>query len=113
MTQHSSHRAPGGAVASRPATAAAAARVPTGRPRRRLGASRVPLWFLAPGIVLYAGIVLVPSVVGAAYSFTDSEIGAGGTFVGFGNYVDVFSDASTVGPLTQTLAMAAGVMIIQ
>ncbi len=80
--------------------------------RRRLGA-RVPLWFLVPGLVIYGAIVLIPSILGAGYSFTNATIGAPGDFVGLANFRKLFSDSSTIGPLVQSLVMAAGVMVFQ
>jgi raffinose/stachyose/melibiose transport system permease protein len=112
MTQDSSRRLPRGLTAA-PADPPTTAQVPSRTKRRHSRRSRVPLWFFLPGLLIYAAVVLGPSVVGAAYSFTDSEVGTGGQFVGLDNYVNVFSDASTVAPLVQTLIMAAGVMVIQ
>jgi raffinose/stachyose/melibiose transport system permease protein len=85
-------------------------------PRRRRGGSRrrvVPLWFLAPAMVLYLGIVLVPSIFGISLSFTDSTFGAIGEFIGFDNYVRAFNDPATVGPLIQTLILAFSITVIQ
>lgn len=81
--------------------------------RRRRRRQRVPLWFILPGLVIYTAIVLVPSIIGASYSFTDATSGFGGEFIGLQNFVDIFSDAATLGPVWQTLIMAAGVMALQ
>lgn len=81
--------------------------------KRRRTRSRVPLWFLLPGLLIYGGIVLVPSIIGASYSFTDASSGFGGNFIGFQNFIAIFSDTATLGPLWQTLVMAFGVMVLQ
>ncbi|MET7335363.1 sugar ABC transporter permease [Nonomuraea sp. NPDC005650] len=80
------------------------------RRNRRRGA---PLWFLVPGIVLYAVIVLAPSTFGAGLSFTDATIGTGGGFVGLDNYLRIFGDDATVAPLAHTLIMAIAITVLQ
>jgi raffinose/stachyose/melibiose transport system permease protein len=74
---------------------------------------RIPLWFLAPALLIYGAIVLVPSTIGASYAFTDATSGFGGNFVGLQNFVEIFTDPSSLGPLWQTLVMAVGVMVLQ
>jgi raffinose/stachyose/melibiose transport system permease protein len=74
---------------------------------------RIPLWFLAPALLIYGAIVLVPSTIGASYAFTDATSGFGGNFIGLQNFVEIFTDPSSLGPLWQTLVMAVGVMVLQ
>ncbi|MET2011210.1 sugar ABC transporter permease [Microbacterium chocolatum] len=81
--------------------------------RRRGRRAAAPLWFLFPALAIFGAIVLVPSVIGASYSFTDATSGFGGAFIGLENYQEIFSDPSTLGPLWQTLVMAFGVMVLQ
>ncbi len=92
---------------------------PTARPAqrqrtaRRPGRRGAPLWFLVPGLIIYAAIVLGPSIAGARLSFTDAAVGTTGSFVGIDNYLDILSDTSTLAPLAQTLVMAVGITILQ
>ncbi|NMO56834.1 sugar ABC transporter permease [Actinoplanes sp. TBRC 11911] len=83
----------------------------TGKTRRRRAV--VPLWFLLPGIVIYGAVVLLPSVIGSGYALTDATTGDAGTFIGLANFRTIFSSTDTVGPLIQTLVMAAAVMVLQ
>jgi raffinose/stachyose/melibiose transport system permease protein len=71
------------------------------------------MWFLLPGLVLFAGIVLLPSLAGASLSFTDSTLGKIGDFIGIDNFVKAFQDPKTLAPLVQTLTMAAGITVVQ
>ncbi len=75
--------------------------------------STAPLWFLVPGLVIYAGIVLVPSIMGASLSFTDATVGTDGAFVGLDNYLAIFRDDATTAPLVQTLIMAVAITVLQ
>lgn len=81
--------------------------------RRRRARRTAPLWFLIPGMVLYAGIVLVPSALGTSLSFTNSTDGLGGDFVAFDNFARMFEDDRTLAPLVQTVVMAIGITILQ
>jgi raffinose/stachyose/melibiose transport system permease protein len=83
-------------------------------PRRRRGSRRgVPIWFILPALILFVGIVLIPSALGASLSFTDSTLGQVGNFVGLENYARAFRDPATAAPLVQTLIMAAAITVLQ
>ncbi|HEX3707087.1 MAG TPA: sugar ABC transporter permease [Mycobacteriales bacterium] len=74
------------------------------RRRGRGGAARAPgekkwlaLAFLAPALVLLAGIVVYPLVYSVIRSlFADSSAGGFGSFTGLSNYKDIFTDSSTL-----------------
>ena len=76
----------GNARASRPATA------PARRNRRGSRAERLaPLVFLAPAVLILAGLRLWPLVLGINFSFT-GDGALNGLVVGFANYVTLFGD---------------------
>ncbi|TFB73923.1 ABC transporter permease subunit [Cryobacterium flavum] len=70
---------------------------PSGSRRPRMGASRrrmflIALGFLAPALVLLAGLVLYPILYTVVRSFFSAD---GGAFVGWDNYVTMFTNDST------------------
>jgi len=81
------------------------------RARRR---SFVPLWFALPAIALYLWLVLWPSLQGVSLSFTDwNGMSPDKEFVGFKNFIDVFSLPDGVGAVGRTLIIAGSLLVIQ
>ncbi|HEU5028212.1 MAG TPA: sugar ABC transporter permease [Spirillospora sp.] len=105
-------------AAPRPGTAAAVERrTATGsRPRRpsRRRRARAPVWFVLPALALYAFVVLVPSVKGAGYAFTDWDgLNPAKHLVGLGNFRQMWSDPAARGALRQTLIIAVAITVLQ
>jgi len=72
------------------------------------------LLFALPALAFYTFVVLVPSVRGAVYSFTDwSGQGSDFDFVGLQQYIRVFADPASFGALWHTVALAIGITIAQ
>lgn len=89
-----------------------------GRPapprRRRMAASRAPIWFVVPAFLLYALIVLWPNLQGLSYSLTDWD-GFGGVknFVGLENFGRVLHDANSIQAIVNTVILTIVVTIGQ
>lgn len=85
------------------------------RARRRRGGPPVPPWtFVLPALLVYAAIVLYPSVAGAVYAFTDWKgIGGEKAFVGFDNFSDLLSDDRAIGSLRNTLLLTLAIVVVQ
>jgi len=81
------------------------------RRRRAPSVGRSLWWFVVPAGVVYAYVVLVPSVQGVWYSFTNWSFGVSSPkFVGFGNFAAIFQgDAGTAA--LRTLFIAIAVMV--
>ena len=58
------------------------------------GTDRYPLHFVLPALVLYTLLVVLPSVLGIGYSFTDfrASVNEPANFVGLQNYRELLSD---------------------
>jgi raffinose/stachyose/melibiose transport system permease protein len=86
-----------------------------GRPRFRRSRNRVPFWFAAAGLAVYAVIVIYPDIAGAVTAFTDwsgvSSRPLG--FVGVDNFVRLTKEPGAVGALINTLVIAASVTVVQ
>lgn len=81
-------------------------------PRRRPRADRVYLWFLLPTLVLFTLSITMPAVMGIFYSFTDS-VGFGEfNFVGFNNYLVMFSDPAILSSYGFTIGVALCTVIL-
>jgi raffinose/stachyose/melibiose transport system permease protein len=80
--------------------------------RRRPG--RGIWWFLLPALVPYLFVVVVPSIQGAGYAFTDWDgLNPDWSFTGFENFERMFADTQAMRALFNTLALAVGVTIIE
>jgi raffinose/stachyose/melibiose transport system permease protein len=85
----------------------------TPRRRSRLRAA-APWYFLIPALAFYTFVVLVPSLRGVGYSFTDWDgIAPVFQFIGGKNYAAIFSDRAAAASLLNTLLYAAAVTVIQ
>ncbi|GAA4624451.1 sugar ABC transporter permease [Actinoallomurus vinaceus] len=92
---------------ARPATAR-----PPARGRRR-GFLTPPWWFVAPALLVYAFVVLYPSISGVLYAFTNwSGIGAK-SFNGLENFKTLFHDERAVGALKNTLLLTVAIVVVQ
>ncbi|SDL13889.1 raffinose/stachyose/melibiose transport system permease protein [Tessaracoccus oleiagri] len=75
---------------------------------------RAPWWFVVPAAAMYLFVVVVPSLRGAVYSFTDwNGMSAEWDFVGIANFVEVVTDRRALAALRNTVVLAAVVTIVQ
>src|SRR5262245_56238 len=82
------------------------------RPRRRRPAP--PWWFALPAMLLFAFVVLVPSARGVYYAFTDWDgLDPAYSFIGVGNFVEMFGDPAAVQAVWHTLVIAVAITVIQ
>jgi raffinose/stachyose/melibiose transport system permease protein len=79
--------------------------------RRRTGP---PWWFALPAMLLFAFVVLVPSVRGVYYAFTDWD-GLDPSFavIGLRNFATMIGDADAMQAVGHTLLIAVSITIIQ
>ncbi|MGL3150233.1 carbohydrate ABC transporter permease [Microbacterium sp. A82] len=92
-----------------------AAEVPAAR-RRFVGVaqSRTLLVLAIPALIFYAFAVLVPSVRGAVLAFTDWDgLSQNYDFIGFDNFVRIFTTQSSLEALKMTLIFAIAVTVLQ
>ncbi|MET0812829.1 MAG: sugar ABC transporter permease [Microbacterium sp.] len=87
---------------------------PRRRRRRRRASVHVPIWFVLPAAAAFLFVVVVPSVQGVFYSFTDWD---GFTddvqFVGLENFAQIFTDGRAGTPILNTLLLAFVVVVVQ
>jgi raffinose/stachyose/melibiose transport system permease protein len=88
---------------------------PTPSPaRRRHAHTGPPWWFVLPALLLFAFVVLVPSVRGVYYAFTDWDgLNADHSFVGLGNFSDMLRDADAKQAVWHTLLIAVSITVLQ
>src|SRR5256714_10043689 len=81
------------------------------RGRRRTGP---PWWFALPAMLLFAFVVLVPSVRGVYYAFTDWDgLDPHFSFVALANFVEMVGDHVALQAVWHTLLIAVSITIIQ
>jgi raffinose/stachyose/melibiose transport system permease protein len=95
-------RRPAGTATARPAARA-----------RRAGFLTPPWWFVAPALLVYAAIVLYPSVSGIVYAFTDWSGIGDKSFNGLANFQHLLSDDQARGALLHTLLLTVTIVIVQ
>lgn len=89
-----------------------------GSPRRRryagVGRAKSMLLFAVPALAIYAFAVVVPSVRGAYLAFTNWD-GLSQTydFIGFENFIRIFTSESSLDALKMTLVFALAITILQ
>lgn len=84
------------------------------RPTGHRRATTPPWWFAAPALVLFAFIVLVPSVRGVYYAFTDwNGLDPRFTFIGLGNFRQLGHDSQATEAIWHTLLIAVAITVIQ
>ncbi|MGI3785501.1 MAG: carbohydrate ABC transporter permease, partial [Janthinobacterium lividum] len=95
--------------------ATSSAETALGSARRGRGRRRPALWaFLVPAAVLYAFVVLWPSLQGAGLSFTDWDgLSADRNFVGLEQFRKVFADDKARAAVGRTLLIALTITIVQ
>ncbi|WP_406154901.1 sugar ABC transporter permease [Streptomyces sp. NBC_00882] len=82
--------------------------------KARRAHSTPPWWFALPALLLFAFVVLVPSVRGVYYAFTDWDgLDPQFSFVGLGNFADMFNDADAMQAVWHTLLIAVSITVIQ
>jgi raffinose/stachyose/melibiose transport system permease protein len=73
-----------------------------------------PWWFTAPALLLFAFVVLVPSVRGLWYAFTDWDgLDPHFSFIGLENFREVSRDPDARQAIQNTLLIAVAITIIQ
>ena len=81
----------------------------TRRPRTR---SFVPWWFALPAVVLFAALLIWPSVEGVVLAFQEwNGIAPERRFVGLDNLVGVFTDPDTYGAVARTILIALALLV--
>ena len=90
------------------------------RPSQRVAAAPTkrrtapPWWFALPALLLFAFVVLVPSIRGLYYAFTDWDgLDPEFSFIGLGNFADMISDPDAMNAIWHTLVIAVAITIIQ
>jgi raffinose/stachyose/melibiose transport system permease protein len=84
------------------------------RPRFGRRDPTTPPWvFVVPALVVYALVVLYPSISGVVYAFTDwSGIGSF-SFVGFDNFHTLVNDHRALQSITNTLLLTVAIVVVQ
>lgn len=73
-----------------------------------------PWWFALPAMLLFAFVVLVPSVRGVYYAFTDWDgLDPDFSFVGLDNFADMLGDPDAKQAIWHTLLIAVAITVIQ
>jgi raffinose/stachyose/melibiose transport system permease protein len=82
--------------------------------KRRWRGIAPPWWFVLPALALYAFVVLVPSVKGVWYAFSNWD-GLSPTYkmIGLGNFRTLLHDPDARGALEHTLLIAVSITILQ
>ena len=82
--------------------------------RRRVRSHLGPPWlFVLPALLVYAAVVLYPSVSGVVYAFTDWSGIGDWSFVGFDNFDTLFHDEQTLDALKNTLLLTVAIVVVQ
>ncbi|GAA3880604.1 sugar ABC transporter permease [Streptomyces lacrimifluminis] len=93
------------------------ARLPDAEPVPRVrGRARTdpPWWFALPAVLLFAFVVLVPSVRGVYYAFTDWDgLDPHFSFVGLDNFSELFRDPDATQAIRHTLLIAVSITVVQ
>ncbi|MHA6513253.1 carbohydrate ABC transporter permease [Tessaracoccus sp. Z1128] len=85
------------------------------RPKRRYrGYAHTVWWFVLPAALFYLFAVVVPSVRGGAFAFTDWDgVTPEQNLVGMENFVAMFSDPNAAVAIRNTMLIAVAVTVIQ
>jgi raffinose/stachyose/melibiose transport system permease protein len=90
---------------------------PSGVGRRRfvgVGQSRALLVLAIPALIFYGFAVVVPSIRGAVLAFTNWDgLSQNYDFIGFDNFVRIFTSQSSLDALKMTLIFALAVTVLQ
>ncbi|WP_105974275.1 carbohydrate ABC transporter permease [Streptomyces geranii] len=83
-------------------------------PRGRRERTTPPWWFALPAMLLFAFVVLVPSVRGVYYAFTDWDgLSPDFSFVGLDNFSEMFRDEDARQAVWHTLLIAVSITVVQ
>ncbi|MBP5865801.1 sugar ABC transporter permease [Streptomyces scabiei] len=83
-------------------------------PRRRRAPTTAPWWFALPAMLLFVFVVLVPSVRGVYYAFTDWDgLSPDFSFVGPDNFTEMLRDEDATRAIGHTLLIAVSITIAQ
>lgn len=83
-------------------------------PRVRRARTTPPWWFALPAMLLFAFVVLVPSVRGVYYAFTDWDgLSPDFSFVGLDNFSEMLRDADARQAVWHTLLIAVSITVVQ
>ncbi len=86
----------------------------TRKPRRRRTRAGGPGWaFIAPALVVYAVVVLYPSIAGVFYAFTDWRGIGDYRFVGLDNFDRLLHDDRALGSIRNTLLLTVAIVVVQ
>lgn len=98
-----------------PAVADGASRRDVAPPRRAHRLRRTaPGWFLLPAAAFYLFSVIVPSVQGTAFAFTDWDgLSPAKAFVGLDQFRRLASDGDARGAIANTLVIGLGITVVQ
>ncbi|MEV6418625.1 sugar ABC transporter permease [Streptomyces sp. NPDC051662] len=110
-TATSDHGRPGVADGEAPAKSGAPA--PAGRTRRHRDATLPPWAFVVPALLVYAVVVLYPSLAGVVYAFTDWSGVGDFAFVGLDNFRTLLDDDRALESVSNTLLLTLAVVIVQ
>jgi raffinose/stachyose/melibiose transport system permease protein len=73
-----------------------------------------PWWFAAPAMALFAFVVLVPSIRGVYYAFTDWDgLDPEFSFIGLANFIEMPDDPAAKQAIWHTILIAVAITIIQ
>ncbi|WP_127505972.1 carbohydrate ABC transporter permease [Actinoplanes solisilvae] len=87
--------------------------VPASSPRRR-SRGAPPWWFVLPALLLFAFVVLVPSIRGIYYAFTDWDgLDPDFAVIGLRNFTDMLDDGDALQAVWHTLLIAVAITVIQ
>lgn len=83
-------------------------------PATRRRPSAPPWWFAAPALLLFAFVVLIPSVRGVYYAFTDWDgLDPHFSMIGLGNFGKMLDDPNAGQAVWHTLLIAVSITVIQ
>ncbi|MFI1035490.1 carbohydrate ABC transporter permease [Streptomyces sp. NPDC020951] len=88
---------------------------PASGPRRRYRSyAQSVWWFVLPAAALYAFAVIVPSVQGSLFAFTDWDgVSSVRHWVGFHQFRSIFDDTNSLTAIKNTLLIAVTVTVVQ
>ncbi|MFF5160131.1 carbohydrate ABC transporter permease [Streptomyces sp. NPDC000348] len=81
---------------------------------KRAAGNRAPWWFVLPALVFFAFVVLVPSVQGSYFAFTDWDgISPVKNFVGLDQFRKLWDDSAARDAVGTTLLAAIAITVVQ
>jgi raffinose/stachyose/melibiose transport system permease protein len=84
------------------------------RDRRAMTKRKWAIWFLIPAFAFYIFVVVVPSLRGVLFAFTDwSGLSPDRKFIGLTQFKRVFEDSDSSGALKHTFFIAVGITVFQ